>query len=433
MSRAYSAPIPAPPTPSLAELGGALPMHTLKNFSMPLIKIISSYLCHDWVARCRPDWEEIQQAAIALWPEGRISLTPEEFVEILSNLPSEFVKEFGSDYQEGMTKEHLKKLFKLVIPEKDDARMPQDSFTRAVAALYRPIPSKFKLTESIFSRYRYSFREYEASYVYKDATRAAQAIDCLFKALFETSNPPPYIGDKTRAQAEEFRQKTNTNFVIRFSNSTLDGTLTWGVNAELCLKFPVNWFYGIADKQKYAFLLVMVGRPMFCGHQFRDERFKPSDNLQWVDRQVTEVFVPQFKEREEYLTKTIPSEWKKFVGPKSIKLPEDLYALLEFDILKPLFDKVPLREFFKLSLDYPLVIYAMQHFNVRDAFNRYQFPLDELKKLTLTDIEWLKNINSVYVQKVFRLSLDHPLVIQALHHFNNFRDALIDISFHWMS
>ena len=47
---------------------------------------------------------------------------------------------------------------------------------------------------------------------------------------------------------------------------------------------------------------------------------------------------------------------------------------------------------FRLSLDHPLVTKALHHFNIREAFNTGEISIDELQKLTSSDIENLKDV-----------------------------------------
>lgn len=398
-----------------------------------------------WVNPRRPGHLQFEEDARKLWPAGREFVTPDEFVKILTNIPAEFRDKYGSDYQtdivrkliptgkvaEGeslydeikehnpnltITEEVLRQLFWLVIPKEGEAaKMPQDSFTRALAALYRPKrPSAdeakgLKTLPRSTPDYRFKYDHENCTLLNNDPEFAGAAIQSAYKALYKSGLP--YYGDISRDQADEVLHreadeyikspsKKPLGFILRFADSELDENLQpWGINIETCLMYPATVFKSRdGDKSKYINSVVKWGEhgdkaALFVHSVNCYTRFAPSDNLQRLGDQVKEAYWPQFEKTIKYFNKTVYKEWKAFTGSGPETLPIVLRVALEQGCLDQLIEKITLKEVFIIAIETPLAIEAMQHSNIRAAVDRKDVSIYTIAQLSASDIDELKYLS----------------------------------------
>jgi hypothetical protein len=249
-----------------------------------------------WVDSMRFDHLAFQAAARALWPKDCTYLRPEQFAEIVMNIPSAFVEKFGSDYQKGITKEHLIKYFWLVIPrEGDAAKMSEESFTRALAALYRPTPEKIEIDQASMPQqyhkhYRYMTRS--GTLVNRDPGLASVAIEHMYNALYNNKNVQ-YYGDLSRAEStkilqEMAREMRPPGYILQLAESQRAGKYAWGINLKLSLMLPVRFEPTDEFLTQHIPLLLRCGEQdafFWTGHR----RYNPSKTLDgWLPMQIKE-------------------------------------------------------------------------------------------------------------------------------------------------
>lgn len=169
-------------------------------------------------------YRSIQNAAKGLWPSGQALINRKEFTEILTQALIDFDKTFGSDYQKGISKKNLEQLFWLFIPQ-EEGLMSEESFIRAVVALFQPLPP------NLHYKSRISVNSLQ------DPKRAAVCIEYLYDILYNKNLP--YFGDILGAESD--RELTikkdealkSLGYILRLSDPTLDGPDARGINVTI--------------------------------------------------------------------------------------------------------------------------------------------------------------------------------------------------------
>lgn len=225
---------------------------------------------------------KLRAASEKLWPKDKVFMTSDEFVNIVLRNPSpEFIAQFGSEYQNGITSELCRQLYWLAHPQGN--QMPKEVFIGAMTNLYRPP----RLHKPQAGRRRHGEQMVYATDI-KTPDNAARVIALMYKELYNSNLT--FIGHVSNVATPTCWEK---GWLLRLSDLTLDGA-NWGVNLILCLN------------NEFEMPLVYRKSSAFggdCGFCLSTTLQTATDLYTWLPAQIDTVY-PELDEK-------IDKEWRE--------------------------------------------------------------------------------------------------------------------------
>lgn len=228
----------------------------------------------------RAERMRFQVAALKLWPApSRRWIRATEFADVCEKLPASFIKQFGSGYQQALTRSHFLRLYWLAIPEADDiASLFKGSFVRVLSALFPPVIEGSKST-------RWA------------GPTAATIIDCLYNALHGSGLL--YHGDLSRIEAEDFLQQyPNEPYVLRLGEPNMEFGGVPGIILAITLSIPITMSARDSDYSLHMPLLRSTTSD--CTFWLGLPEYSPSIDLKWLGHFATTLASRYQEQRKAY-------------------------------------------------------------------------------------------------------------------------------------